>query len=114
MEIIRLTEAAQQQAKQMLDQEIQRNPEAINAGLRIGVVGGGCSGLQYSLHFANSREDDFVFGYGNGLKIIVDPKSATLLTGASMDFHSGLNKSGFDITNPAATNSCGCGKSFAV
>lgn len=98
----------------MLETEVQRNPEAASAGLRISVVGGGCSGLQYSLNFTNPREEDLVFEYENGLKIIVDPKSAVYLTEATMDFYSGLNKSGFDISNPQAVNGCGCGKSFGV
>ena len=108
MEIIKLTEAAQEQAK-----SFQASSGSTKDGLRIAVIGGGCAGLKYKLGMDDIKEADFVYEYPNGLRVIVDPKSATLLEGAGLEYHNGFDKSGFEVTNPNATNSCGCGKSFS-
>lgn len=81
-------------------------------GLRIAVVGGGCSGLQYKLGWDSANESDYIQTY-EGLCLIVDPKSAPFLVGATLEFHDGLDKSGFEIQNPNAKESCGCGNSFS-
>ena len=107
-EVVKLTKKAQEQAKTLLSRK--ENPEQ---SLRVAVIGGGCSGLQYQIGWDNPTEDDFVHEYGNGLKVIIDPKSGTLLSGATMEFHDSLERSGFEIQNPNATSSCGCGKSFS-
>ena len=114
MEVVKLTEAACNKARRLLDAEIAGNPEAVRAGLSVGVIGGGCSGLQYSLNFRNPTDEDFVYLCENGLPILVDPKSAVLLQGATIDFHDELGRSGFEVINPNATNGCGCGKSFGA
>ena len=82
-------------------------------GLRIRVDGGGCSGFQYGMKLEESAaEDDQVVEIG-GLKILVDPASGPLLENVTVDFLDGLEGSGFKFENPNATQSCGCGKSFA-
>ena len=83
-------------------------------GLRLKVVGGGCSGLQYQLSFDDERKDiDSEFEV-HGVKIVIDEKSALYLVGSRLDFVDTLQESGFKIENPNASNSCGCGQSFAA
>ena len=83
-------------------------------GLRMKVVGGGCSGLQYQLSFADVvREIDAEIEI-EGVKVIVDEKSALYLVGSVLDFVDTLQESGFKIENPNASNTCGCGQSFAA
>lgn len=82
--------------------------------LRVGVVGGGCSGLSYKLDFDNeSRPMDQVFE-DNGIKIVTDLKSFLYLVNTTLDFSDGLNGKGFYFSNPNASRTCGCGESFAV
>lgn len=82
--------------------------------LRVGVVGGGCSGLSYKLDFDNEvKPMDQVFE-DNGLKIACDLKSFLYLVNTELDFSDGLNGKGFYFSNPNASRSCGCGESFAV
>ena len=82
--------------------------------LRVGVVGGGCSGLSYKLDFDNERKStDQVFEH-NGMKIVTDLKSFLYLVGTELDFTDGLNGKGFNFVNPNATRTCGCGESFSV
>jgi len=80
-------------------------------GLRIAVVGGGCSGKSYKLGIDDVKESDHIQSY-DGLIVMVDPKSAAQLKGATLEFHDGLEKSGFEVINPSAESTCGCGKSF--
>lgn len=83
-------------------------------GLRVAVVGGGCSGFQYALDFTNeARPNDFVYDMG-GLTVYVDPVSARYLEGTSIDYVMGTAGAGFKFNNPKAVGSCGCGSSFAV
>lgn len=85
---------------------------ADDAGLRVFVAGGGCSGYQYGMALAKEfEEDDLVIEYG-GVKLVVDPDSAPLLEGAEIDYVDDLMKAGFTIFNPNATHSCACGQSF--
>ncbi len=82
-------------------------------GIRVGVTGGGCSGLSYVLDFEKeARLGDRVFG--DTPKIYVDRKSLVFLDGTTLDFEGGLNGKGFTFKNPNATSSCGCGSSFAA
>ncbi|MBI1938580.1 MAG: iron-sulfur cluster assembly accessory protein [Ignavibacteriales bacterium] len=83
-------------------------------GLRIGVKGGGCSGLTYQLGFdAESKHGDTIIEK-EGLKLFVDGKSLFYLSGTVLDFSDGLNGKGFVFNNPNATKTCGCGESFGV
>ena len=82
--------------------------------LRVGVVGGGCSGLSYKLDFDNEiKPKDQVFE-DKGLQIVTDLKSFLYLVNTELEFSDGLNGKGFYFNNPNASRSCGCGESFAV
>ncbi|HYD49765.1 MAG TPA: iron-sulfur cluster assembly accessory protein [Terriglobales bacterium] len=83
------------------------------SGLRIKVIGGGCSGLQYKMDLDVERDGDKVFGEGAG-KVIVDRKSFLYLNGTEVDFVESLMESGFVLRNPNVKRSCGCGASFSV
>ncbi|MBZ5522018.1 MAG: iron-sulfur cluster assembly accessory protein [Acidobacteriia bacterium] len=83
-------------------------------GLRLGVQGGGCSGLSYNIRFdTQPRERDRVFVFGD-LRLFVDPKSFIYLSGMVLDYESTLIKQGFNFINPNASRSCGCGSSFSA
>ncbi len=82
-------------------------------GLRVGVVGGGCSGYSYALDFSEEvDEEDLSMDFG-GLSVIMDPHSAQLLGGTEIDYVETLQKKGFVFNNPNATRTCGCGSSFS-
>jgi len=84
------------------------------AGLRIAISGGGCSGFQYGMSLEEAKsEDDTVLEYG-AIKVLVDPLSAPLLEGVTVDFVDSLNGSGFKFENPNASSSCACGSSFSA
>jgi len=83
-------------------------------GLRVKVVGGGCSGLQYQLSFDDTVRDIDAEIELEGVRVIVDEKSALYLVGSRLDFVDSLHESGFKIENPNASNTCGCGQSFAA
>jgi iron-sulfur cluster assembly protein/iron-sulfur cluster insertion protein len=81
--------------------------------LRVAVKPGGCSGYSYDMYFdADVAADDIVREYGT-VRVVVDPASAELLTGATLDYSDGLQGAGFHITNPNASRTCGCGSSFS-
>ncbi|MCB9060618.1 MAG: iron-sulfur cluster assembly accessory protein [Halobacteriovoraceae bacterium] len=82
-------------------------------GLRVGVVGGGCSGLSYKIDFDEKREKDNVLSF-DGVEVYIDPKSSVYLKGVILDFKDGLKGKGFVFDNPSAKNTCGCGESFSV
>lgn len=109
-EEITLTEkAAAQVAKVKAENKI---PES--HGLRLGVKGGGCSGLSYVLGFDEAPKDtDKVFTVHN-ITVYIDPKSLFYLSGTVLDFSDGLNGKGFVFNNPQASKTCGCGSSFGV
>ena len=83
-------------------------------GIRVGVTTTGCSGMAYVLEFADNLEDGDQVFEAQGIKIIVDPKSLSYLSGTVLDFSDGLNGKGFVFNNPQATKTCGCGSSFGV
>ena len=88
--------------------------EGVTGGLRLGVLGGGCSGLSYQFKFdTRQRPTDKVFDY-DGVKIYVDPKSLLYLNGMVLDYQESLMQSGFVFDNPNAKKSCGCGTSFTA
>jgi iron-sulfur cluster assembly protein len=83
--------------------------------LRVSVVGGGCSGLNYSLNIANDYDEaNDVKSEQHGVTVVVDRKSALFLDGTSVDYYEDLDKRGFQFLNPNAKKSCGCGNSFSV
>ncbi len=81
--------------------------------LRVGVKGGGCSGMTYVLGFDAKREGDVVYE-NNGVSFIIDPAHEMYVYGMAIDWQGGLNSRGFTFKNPNATATCGCGTSFAV
>ena len=94
--------------------EIMATQEPLPAGLRIGVVGGGCSGFQYSMSFENqSGMMDKVFTF-DGLKVFVDATSLMYLSGCTVDYVETLEAAGFKFENPNTKSTCGCGSSFSV
>ena len=83
-------------------------------GLRLGVQGGGCSGLSYNIRFdSQARERDHIFQFGD-VRVFVDPKSFIYLHGMTLDYQETLMQQGFVFVNPQATKSCGCGTSFSA
>lgn len=87
---------------------------AREGGLRLGVQGGGCSGLSYSVQFESGpQERDRIFKFGD-VRIFVDPKSFIYLAGMTLDYEESLMKTGFVFQNPNAAKSCGCGSSFSA
>ena len=83
-------------------------------GLRLGVKGGGCSGLSYAIAFdSHPRERDRIFTF-EGVRVFVDPKSFVYLNGMTLDYEETLMRQGFNFINPNSTRSCGCGTSFSV
>lgn len=107
--MITLSESAVSQIKKIMADENQPG-----AGLRVAVVGGGCSGLSYKLDFAKEPQaTDKVFEQ-DGVKVFIDPKSFLYVKGLTLDYSGGLNGTGFTFKNPNATKSCGCGTSFSV
>lgn len=83
--------------------------------LRVGVKGGGCSGLSYVMDFDDKKEPtDEVVILSDGLKVVIDRKSLLYLFGTELNFSDGLNGKGFEWTNPNASRTCGCGESFAL
>jgi iron-sulfur cluster assembly protein/iron-sulfur cluster insertion protein len=105
--MITLTDTAAQKVAELIKEE-----GAGNLALRVAVKSGGCSGFTYDMYFdSDIASDDTVQEFG-GVRVVVDPASAPMLTGASLDYKDGLNQAGFAITNPNAQRSCGCGKSF--
>lgn len=82
--------------------------------LRVGVVGGGCSGLSYKLDFDNEQKPTDQVFEDNGIKVVTDLKSFLYLVNTTLDFSDGLNGKGFYFSNPNASRTCGCGDSFSV
>ena len=82
--------------------------------IRVGVEGGGCSGLSYKLEFDNQKKDGDQMFEDKGIKIVVDRKSFLYLVGTELEYTGGLNGKGFVFNNPNASRTCGCGESFSV
>jgi iron-sulfur cluster assembly protein/iron-sulfur cluster insertion protein len=105
--MITLTDKASVKVKELIDAE---GDEAL--ALRVAVRPGGCSGFAYEMFFDSEVADDDVSAEYGPVRVVVDPSSAQLLTGAELDYKDGL-ESGFNITNPNAQRTCGCGQSFS-
>jgi iron-sulfur cluster assembly protein len=107
--MITVTDTAKKQAIRLMEDEGKEG-----YFIRVGVQGGGCSGLMYQLTFDNEdKEGDKAFE-DNGVKVVVDKKSYLYLIGTILDFSGGLNGKGFVFQNPNADRTCGCGESFSV
>jgi iron-sulfur cluster assembly protein len=107
---ITFTDKAKSEVRKIMD--ANKIPETY--GLRVGVKGGGCSGLSYSLGFDGEARDADKIIRKDGIQIFIDPKSLFYLSGTELDFTDGLNGRGFVFNNPNATKTCGCGSSFGA
>jgi iron-sulfur cluster assembly accessory protein len=108
---VTITEKAAKEIQRVMSE--QKMPESTY--LRVGVVGGGCSGFQYSLGFddkSDATKDEL--SEQHGIRLAVDRKSELFLDGTVLDFFDGLEKRGFTFNNPNAVKSCGCGSSFSA
>ena len=106
-QLINITDSALNEVRRLLPSE---DPDY---GLRLGIKGGGCSGLSYVLELSEKDEKDTVLDY-DGFQVYLDPKSTIYLSGITLDFQSGLQGKGFVFQNPMAANTCGCGESFSL
>lgn len=109
--MITLTDSAASKVKELLDAE-----GADDLALRVAVRPGGCSGFSYEMYFDGdvaADDEQARFGTDEAVRVIVDAQSAQLLEGATLDYKNGLDQSGFAITNPNASRTCGCGQSFS-
>jgi iron-sulfur cluster assembly protein/iron-sulfur cluster insertion protein len=110
--VITLTDTAASKVSELIEAE-----GATGLALRVAVRPGGCSGFAYEMFFdgdINADDEEATFGAnGTAVRVVVDPASAQLLVGATLDYKDGLQDAGFNITNPNASRSCGCGQSFS-
>jgi iron-sulfur cluster assembly accessory protein len=105
--MINVTESAARQLRSLL----QTQNAAEQKGLRVQIAKGGCSGLQYEMVLDEKKAGDAIVER-DGVEFFMDAESASMLKGATLDFHDGLTGTGFRIVNPNATRTCGCGTSF--
>lgn len=107
--MIKVTDTAKDTAIRMMAEEGKGDHF-----IRVGVEGGGCSGLMYQLTFDDQIGDDDKEFQDNGVKVVMDKKSVLYLVGTTLDYSGGLNGKGFVFTNPNASRTCGCGESFSL
>ena len=103
-----------ERAKSKLEDLLKDNGRDHSYFVRVGVEGGGCSGLSYKLDFDNNLKPEDKLFEDKGVKVVVDKKSFLYLVGTELDFTDGLNGKGFAFNNPNASRTCGCGESFSV
>ena len=108
LRIVEITETAGREISRLMEEDGREE-----IGVRLGVKGGGCSGLSYIVDFGMQKENDYI-DEQYGFKIFIDPKSGLYLKDVVLDFNTGLNGRGFKWSNPHASNTCGCGESFSV
>ncbi len=107
--LIRVTENAARHLSSLLEK--QGRPQG---ALRLAVIGGGCSGLQYKMDLVEGPAPRDILVQSSNVRIVVDPKSALFVSGSVLDFSDDLQKGGFKVTNPNAVAHCSCGESFAA
>ena len=107
--LVKLTSSAADKVTALLQR--QGRPDGV---LRVAVMGGGCSGLQYKMDLEDSPANRDILVESRGVRVVVDPKSALYVTGSELDYQSGLEESGFKVNNPNAATSCSCGESFSA
>lgn len=107
--LCRVTEPAAEKLKSLLSR--QGRP---NGALRVAVVGGGCSGLQYKMDLVDGPANRDIMVISNNVNVVIDPKSALFVSGSLLDYSDDLQKGGFKVTNPNATAHCSCGESFSA
>ena len=107
--LIKVTEKASRKLRSLLEQQGRQN-----GALRLAVIGGGCSGLQYKMDLVDGPADRDILVESTSVRVVVDPKSALFVSGSVLDFSDDLQKGGFQVTNPNAVAHCSCGQSFAA
>ena len=107
--LIKVTQSAAKRVSTLLTK--QGRPAGV---LRVAVIGGGCSGLQYKMDLQDAPANRDILVESAGIRVVVDPKSALYVTGSELDFSDGLQDGGFKVTNPNAATSCSCGESFSA
>jgi iron-sulfur cluster assembly protein len=107
--LIKVTPNAAQKVRSLLDR--QGRPSGV---LRVAVVGGGCSGLQYKMDLQDAPASRDILVQSSGIQVVVDPKSALYVTGSELDYVDALQGGGFKVNNPNAASSCSCGESFSA
>jgi len=107
--LVRATESASLKLRSLLEK--QGRP---NGALRVAVIGGGCSGLQYKMDLVDGPANRDIVVETGGIRVVVDPKSALFVSGSVLDYSDDLQKGGFKVTNPNAVAHCSCGESFAA
>src|SRR4029453_2699897 len=106
--LIKLTASAAKKVSTLLNK--QGRPDGV---LRVAVVGGGCSGLQYKMDLQDRPQNRDIVVESQGARVVVDPKSALYVTGSELDYLDALQGGGFKVRNPNAATSCSCGESFS-
>src|SRR6478609_7126205 len=101
-------------ASQRLLGLLKKQGRAEHGALRVAVVGGGCSGLQYKMDLVDGPADRDIMVESGGVRVVVDPKSALFVSGSELDFSEDLQQGGFKVSNPNAIVTCSCGESFAA
>lgn len=107
--VVALTPPAVKKVSELLAEE----EDGEQLVLRVAVKAGGCSGYSYDMFFDSEVEEDDIVSEFDSVRVVVDPDSASLLRGSTLDYKDGLSGAGFHITNPNATKTCGCGSSFS-
>ena len=107
--LVKVLQSAAAHLKGLLDKQGRSD-----GALRIAVVGGGCSGLQYKMDLVDGPRDRDILVPSNGVNVVIDPKSALFVSGSELDFSDDLQQGGFKVTNPNAVVTCSCGESFAA
>ena len=107
--LVKVTEAASRKLASLLEEKGKPN-----GALRLAVIGGGCSGLQYTMDLVDGPAERDILVPTSNVRLVVDPKSALFVSGSMLDFSEDLQKGGFKVTNPNAVAHCSCGESFAV
>jgi iron-sulfur cluster assembly protein len=107
--LIKVSPSAAQKVSSLLTK--QNRPQGV---LRVAVVGGGCSGLQYKMDLQDAPASRDILVESSGIKVVVDPKSALYVTGSELDYVDALTDGGFKVKNPNAATSCSCGESFSA
>ena len=107
--LIKVTASAAQKVSSLLTR--QNRPQGV---LRVAVMGGGCSGLQYKMDLQDAPAARDILVESSGIKVVVDPKSALYVTGSELDYVDALQDGGFKVKNPNAATSCSCGESFSA
>jgi iron-sulfur cluster assembly accessory protein len=107
--LVKVTANAAKKVSTLLQR--QNRPQGV---LRVAVVGGGCSGLQYKMDLQDGPANRDIMVESAGIKVVVDPKSALYVTGSELDYVDALQDGGFKVKNPNAATSCSCGESFSA